>query len=147
MPSNPKKMAFISTQERYLHDVNLYPLDWGFSVHVFLSRVPAFTTVFPFISGSRFLSVQSYGLLMQWVVALGCIYTSNLTPLFAEGGKCPMSLIMPVGGRSLFAERGMILRIHLVFSWRMLVLAEEKLHDPHTVIQGERTLLLTSHDD
>ena len=35
MPSNPKKMAFISTQERSLHDVNLYPLDWGFSVHVF----------------------------------------------------------------------------------------------------------------
>ena len=63
MPSNPKKMAFISTQERSMHDINLYPLDWGYSVHVFLSLVPAFTTIFPFISGSRFLSVQSYGLL------------------------------------------------------------------------------------
>jgi len=110
-----------------------------------VSLVPAFTTVFSFKTGSRFLSVQSYGLLMQWVVALGCIYTSNLTPLFAEGGKCLMSLIMPVGGRSLFAERGMILRIHLVFSWWMLVLAGGRLHDPHTVIQGERTLLPTSH--
>ncbi|XP_039853151.1 uncharacterized protein LOC120711626 isoform X3 [Panicum virgatum] len=35
MPSNPKKMAFISTQERSMHDINLYPLDWGYSVHVF----------------------------------------------------------------------------------------------------------------
>ena len=34
-----------------------------------------------------------------------------------------------------------------VFMADALVLAEEKLHDPHTVIQGERTLLLTSHDD
>ena len=64
---------------------------------------------------------------MQWVVALCCLYTSNPTPLLAEGGKFLMSLIMPVGGRSLFAERGMILRIHLVFSWWMLVLAGGRL--------------------